>query len=82
MQHNLSVIYESLPSRVFSENGLDFETWYPLARRLPGMARFMLTHRHERERQRRVLDTVREGFDVRCGPLAASGSPAPQAPGR
>jgi hypothetical protein len=34
-----------------------------------GMARFMLTHRRDRERQRQILDTVRERFDVRCGPL-------------
>ncbi len=70
VQHNLSLIYENVPSRVFAENGLDFERWYPLPRRLPGMMRFVLTHRHERERQRRVLDTVRERFDIRCGPLS------------
>jgi Pyridine nucleotide-disulphide oxidoreductase len=69
VQHNLSLIYDNVPSRVFNENGLDFERWFPLPRRLPGMMRFMLTHRRERERQRRVLDTVRERFDIRCGPL-------------
>ncbi|OBJ68323.1 FAD-dependent oxidoreductase [Mycobacterium sp. 1274756.6] len=74
-QHNLSLIYDAVPSRVFRENGLDFDTWYPLARRLPGMVRFMLTHRRERERQRRVLDTVRDRFDVRCGTLESGGSP-------
>lgn len=26
-------------------------------------------HRRERDRLSRVLDTVRERFDVRCGPL-------------
>lgn len=72
-QHNLSLIYDAVPSQVFNENGLDFETWYPLVRRLPGLARFMLTHRRERERQRHVLDTVRERFDVRCGPLVTGG---------
>ncbi len=41
----------------------------PLPRRMVGMARFMLTHRRDRERQRQILDTVRERFDVRCGPL-------------
>ncbi len=29
----------------------------------------MLTHRRARERSGRVLDTVRERFDVRLGPL-------------
>jgi thioredoxin reductase len=70
VQHNLSLIYDAVPARVFNENGLDFERWYPLPRRLPGIMRFMLTHRRERDRQRRVLDTVRERFDIRCGPLA------------
>ncbi|MGN6335853.1 hypothetical protein [Mycobacterium sp.] len=69
VQHNLSLIYDNVPRRVFNENGLDFDKWYPVPRRLPGMARFVLTHRRERERQRRVLDTVRERFDIRCGPL-------------
>jgi cation diffusion facilitator CzcD-associated flavoprotein CzcO len=67
--HNLSLIYENVPSYVFRENGLDFDAWYPLARRLPSTARFMLTHRRARERSKRVLDTVRERFDVRLGPL-------------
>ena len=70
VQHNLSLIYDNVPSRVFNDNGLDFDKWYPLPRRLPGLARFMLTHRLERQRQRHVLDTVRERFDVRCGPLS------------
>ncbi len=69
VQYNLSLIYDNVPSRVFIENGLDIDTWYPLPRRLPGMARFILTHRRDRERARRVLDTVRERFDIRCGPL-------------
>jgi hypothetical protein len=69
VQHNLSLIYDAVPSRVFAENGLDFDKWYPLPRRLPGLARFMLAHRRECERQRRVLDTVRERFEIRCGPL-------------
>ena len=70
VQHNISLIYDNLPRRAFTDNGLDFDKWYPLPRRLPGLARFMLTHRDERERQRRVLDTVRERFQIRCGPLS------------
>jgi thioredoxin reductase len=76
VQHNLSLIYDNVPRRVFSDNGLDFDKWYPLPRRLPGLARFMLTHRQERERQRQVLDTVRERFDIRCGPLGAKYAPS------
>jgi thioredoxin reductase len=69
VQHNLSLIYDCVPSRVFSENGLDFDNWYPLPRRLPSTVKFLLTHRRARERARRVLDTVRERFGIRCGPL-------------
>ena len=54
---------------MFTECGLDFNRWYPLPRRMVGTAQFMLTHRREREHQRRTLDTVHERFDVRCGPL-------------
>ena len=67
--HNLSLIYDNVPRRVFSDNRLDFDAWYPLPRRLPGLLKFMLTHRRDRERAQRVLDTVRERFDIRCGPL-------------
>jgi thioredoxin reductase len=69
VQHNLSLIYDSVPRRVFSENGLDLDTWYPLPRRLPSAVRFSLTHRKTRDRSKRALDIVRERFDVRCGPL-------------
>jgi hypothetical protein len=68
-QHNISLIADSIPAKAFSECGLDFDRWYPLPRRLAATARFMRTHRREREHQRRTLDTVRERFDVRCGPL-------------
>jgi hypothetical protein len=67
--HNLSLISECVPNKVFSECGIDINRWYPLPRRMVGLAQFMLTHRREREHQRRSLDTVRERFDVRCGPL-------------
>jgi hypothetical protein len=69
-QYNLSLISDSVPTRVFLDCGLDFDRWYPLPRRVVGTARFMLTHRREREHVRHTLDTVRERFDVRCGPLS------------
>jgi hypothetical protein len=68
-QHNLSLIADNVPAKAFVECGLDFDRWFPLPRRMLGAARFMLTHRREREHLRRILDTVRERFDVRCGPL-------------
>lgn len=70
-QHNLSLIYDAVPTKVFLDCGLDLDRWYPLPRRVAATVRFMLTHRRERERQRQTLDTVRERFDVRCGPLPA-----------
>jgi hypothetical protein len=67
--HNVSLITESVPSKVFSQCGIDVNRWYPAPRRALSLAQFMLTHRREREHLRRALDTVRERFDVRCGPL-------------
>jgi hypothetical protein len=70
VQYNLSLISDSVPAKVFGECGLDFDRWFPLHRPIVGMARFALTHHREREHWRRTLDTVRERFDIRCGPLA------------
>jgi hypothetical protein len=71
-QYNLSLITDSVPTKVLLECGLDFDRWFPLPRRLAAMARYTLTHRRDRERQRQALDAVRERFDVRCGPLTGS----------
>ncbi|MGA5463690.1 FAD-dependent oxidoreductase [Mycobacterium sp. NPDC050041] len=68
-QYNLGLMYDALPTKVFTDCGLDFDRHYPPHRRLVRMVEFMLTHRREREHQRRTLDTVRERFDIRCGPL-------------
>jgi hypothetical protein len=67
--YNLSLMYDSMPAKAFQECGLDFDRWYPWPRRMLGTARFMLRHRREREHQRQTLDTIRDRFDVRCGPL-------------
>ena len=58
VQHNLSLIADNVPNTVFTECGLDFDRWYPLPHRMLGTARFMLTHRRDREHHRRTLDTV------------------------
>jgi hypothetical protein len=70
-QYNLSLIYDVVPAKVFLDCGVDFDRWYPFPRRMAATARFMLTHRRDREHLRHILDTVRERFDVRCGPLPA-----------
>jgi hypothetical protein len=68
-QYNLGLIADRVPMKVFADCGLDFDRHYPPHRRLAGVARFMLTHRRERPHQQRTLDTIRERFDIRCGPL-------------
>lgn len=67
--HNLSLIVDSVPNKVFLDCGLDLDRWYPRPRRMIGTTRFLLTHRRGRDHLRHTLDTVRERFDVRCGPL-------------
>lgn len=69
VEHNLSVITDNVPTKVLLECGLDFDRWFPLPRRLAATARFMLRHRRDREHNRRTLDTIRDRFGVRCGPL-------------
>ncbi|OBA96385.1 potassium transporter [Mycobacteriaceae bacterium 1482268.1] len=75
--HNISLITEHAPRKVFSQCGIDVNRWYPMPRRALSLAQFMLTHRREREHLRRSLDTVRERFDVRCGPLDLGVRPEP-----
>lgn len=67
--YNLSLMIEAAPLKVLARNGLDLDRWYPLPRQLAGVTRFVLTHRRYREQLRRALDTTRERFDVRCGPV-------------
>ncbi|MDT5095903.1 MAG: hypothetical protein QOH60_5266 [Mycobacterium sp.] len=69
VRHNLCLVYDNVPSRVFTENKLDFDAWYPLPRRLWNTVQFLRTRRETLEHARRVLDTVRDRFDIRCGPL-------------
>jgi hypothetical protein len=69
VQYNLSLISDTVPTSVFLDCGLDFDRWYPWPRRMPALVKSLLTHRRHRPHVRRTLDTVRERFDVRCGPL-------------
>jgi hypothetical protein len=68
--YNVRIIADSVPTKVFLDLGIDFDRWYPWPRQMMRGARFMFTHRRQREHLRHSLDTVRERFDVRCGPLA------------
>lgn len=67
--YNLSLAFDHLPAKVFAGFGSDLLLWYPLHRRLAAMLRFQRTHRRDREHHRATLDTIRERYDVRCGPL-------------
>lgn len=69
VQHNLSVIADELPAKVFSECGLDFDRWYPWHRRTAAGLKFLRTHRAQREQFRRTLDTLQKRLGIRCGPL-------------
>ncbi|HEY5858579.1 MAG TPA: FAD-dependent oxidoreductase [Aldersonia sp.] len=67
--YNLGVIAEAVPAKVFQEWGLDLDRWYPMHRRMYGQVKGRISTRKGREHLRRTLDTVRERFDVRCGPI-------------
>ena len=67
--HNLSLISEALPNKVLLDCGLDFDLWYPLPRRMLGTMQFLRTHKRDRAHHRKTLDTIRDRFDVRGGPV-------------
>ncbi|MFE4456320.1 potassium transporter [Nocardia tengchongensis] len=67
--YNLSLIYDALGPSVFLHCGLDFDCWYPIHRRVTDTAHFIRTHRRDQEHNRQTLDTLRDRFDVRCGPV-------------
>ena len=69
VQHNTSLIVDIVPTKVFLDCGINLDRWYPLPRRMVATAGFMRAHRREREHCRRALDTLRERFDIRCGPV-------------
>lgn len=73
--HNLSLISEALPNKVLLDCGLDYDRWYPLHRRAIGTVEFLRTHRRDRQHHRATLDTIRDRFEVRCGPLEPAVSP-------
>ena len=67
--YNLGVIADNVPREVLSQNGLNFDLWYPPHRYLFGAVQFARAYRREREHWRHALDRVQERFDVRCGPI-------------
>jgi hypothetical protein len=67
--YNLSLIADSAPRKVLSQNRLNLDLWYPLPRYIFAGLRFARASRREREHWRLSLDRVQERFDVRCGPI-------------
>lgn len=68
-QYNLSLLSDALPLRPFLDCGLDYDRWMPLSHRIAANVAFAARHKRDRPRLRTALDTVRDRFDVRCGPL-------------
>lgn len=67
--YNLSLMSDALPGKVFLQCGLDFDRLSPAPHRLFGSLAFAVRHKRDRPHLKHALDTVRERFDVRCGPL-------------
>lgn len=68
--YNMGLVFDNVPTRVMLDFGLDHDRWYPMSRRAVNMSRYVTgRHRAHRTYYRRALDTVRERFDIRCGPL-------------
>ena len=69
--YNLSLMSDALPGRAFRQCGLDFDRLSPAPYRLASTVAFVARHKRDRPHHQRALDTVRERFDIRCGPLEA-----------
>ncbi|HWK25388.1 MAG TPA: hypothetical protein VNS09_02440, partial [Solirubrobacter sp.] len=68
-QYNLCLLSDVLPLRSFLDCGLDFDRWMPLPHRVAAVAAFAARRKRDGARMRAALDTTRDRFGVRCGPL-------------
>jgi hypothetical protein len=71
-QYNLSLVSDAVPPKVFQYCGLDFDRWYPFPRRMAGVARFMATHRKDRDGYRKALDAFQKRFNLSSGPIVGN----------
>lgn len=71
--YNLGRISRALPPKAMVDCGLDFDRWYPGARRMAGATALLATRRRDAPRYRKALDTLGERFDVRVGPVSRAG---------
>lgn len=67
--YNLGRFARALPPNVMMDCGLDFDRWYPSARRMAGATAFLATQRWDASHYRRTLGTLGERFDVQVGPV-------------
>ncbi len=67
--YNLGRITRTLPPKVMIDCGLDFDRWYPRARRMAGATALLATQPWDASRYRKTLDTLGERFNVRAGPV-------------
>lgn len=66
--YNLGRIGRALPPKVMIDCGLDFDRWYPSARRMAGATALLATQPWDASHYRRTLATLGERFDVQVGP--------------
>lgn len=72
--HNTSVIVDRLPRWVLNENGLDLMLLFPLHRRLLAFVKLLRFLKQRPDHLTKAMDTVRERFGVRLGPIASRAS--------
>ncbi len=69
MLYNMGLILNAVPRSVLAEFGTDVGRWFPAPRRLLAGIQFVRYQKENPDHLRRSLDTIRERFDVRLGPL-------------
>ena len=65
--YNFGRFARVLPPKVMLDCGLDFDRWYPQARRMAGAARIVATQPWDARHYRKTLDTLGQRFDIRVG---------------
>lgn len=70
--HNMIHIGGAVPGQVLADCGLDFDRWFPMLRRLPGIIRLRRNSGALLEHYRDSLDRFSAATGVRCGELGAA----------
>jgi hypothetical protein len=65
--YNLGRIARTLPPKTMIDCGLDYDRWYPRARRMAGATALLATQPRDAPHYRKALDTLGQRFDVRVG---------------